>query len=70
MHGNQALRLCALGVDAAALDDMIKATGHQNAIFPSSFRRVSSRRKRSTWKDSRRNAAVVTHGGGKKLKRT
>jgi prolyl-tRNA synthetase len=35
-----------------ALDDMFKATGHRNAYFPL-FRRASSRRKRSTWRDSR-----------------
>ena len=50
-----------------ALDDMFKATGHQNAYFPlfipESFLQKEARARRGL----RAETAVVTHGGGKKL---
>ena len=50
-----------------ALDDMFKATGHQNAYFPLFIPESFLTRKRSTSRASRPRLAVVTHGGGKKL---
>ena len=50
-----------------ALDDMFKATGHQNAYFPLLIPESFLRRKPQHVEGFAPEVAVVTHGGGKKL---
>jgi prolyl-tRNA synthetase len=50
-----------------ALDDMFKATGHQNAYFPLFIPESFMRREAEHVEGFAPETAVVTHGGGKKL---
>jgi prolyl-tRNA synthetase len=50
-----------------ALDDMFKATGHQNAYFPLFIPESYLAREKEHVKGFAHEFAVVTHGGGKKL---
>jgi prolyl-tRNA synthetase len=50
-----------------ALDDMFKATGHQNAYFPLFIPESFLRREAEHVEGFAPETAVVTHGGGKKL---
>ena len=50
-----------------ALDDMFKATGHQNAYFPLLIPESFLHKEAEHVEGFAREAAVVTHGGGKKL---
>lgn len=50
-----------------ALDDMFKATGHQNAYFPLFIPESFLHREAEHVEGFAPEAAVVTHGGGKKL---
>src|SRR5881227_2610956 len=50
-----------------ALDDMFKATGHQNAYFPLFIPESFLRREAAHVEGFAPETAVVTHGGGKKL---
>jgi prolyl-tRNA synthetase len=50
-----------------ALDDMFKATGHQNAYFPLFIPESFLQREKDHVEGFAPETAVVTHGGGKKL---
>ena len=50
-----------------ALDDMFKATGHQNAYFPLLIPESFLHKEAEHVEGFAPEAAVVTHGGGKKL---
>jgi len=50
-----------------ALDDMFKATGHQNAYFPLFIPESFLQREKDHVEGFAHEFAVVTHGGGKKL---
>jgi prolyl-tRNA synthetase len=50
-----------------ALDDMFKATGHQNAYFPLLIPRSFIEREKEHVKGFAPEVAVVTHAGGKEL---
>src|ERR1700722_8791911 len=50
-----------------ALDDMFKATGHQNAYFPLFIPESFLKREAAHVEGFAPETAVVTHGGGKKL---
>jgi prolyl-tRNA synthetase len=50
-----------------ALDDMFKATGHQNAYFPLLIPESFLQREKEHVEGFAHEFAVVTHGGGKKL---
>ncbi|MEX2153377.1 MAG: proline--tRNA ligase [Gemmatimonadaceae bacterium] len=50
-----------------ALDDMFKATGHQNAYFPLLIPESFLQREKDHVEGFKHEFAVVTHGGGKKL---
>src|SRR5687767_8816564 len=50
-----------------ALDDMFKATGHQNAYFPLFIPESFLQREKEHVEGFAHEFAVVTHGGGKKL---
>lgn len=50
-----------------ALDDMFKATGHENAYFPLFIPQSFLQREASHVKGFAPEVAVVTHGGGKEL---
>ena len=50
-----------------ALDDMFKATGHQNAYFPLLIPESFLKKEAEHVEGFAPEAAVVTHGGGKKL---
>jgi len=50
-----------------ALDDMLKATGHQNAYFPMLIPMSFLEREREHVEGFAPELAVVTHGGGKEL---
>jgi prolyl-tRNA synthetase len=50
-----------------ALDDMFKATGHQNAYFPLFIPESFMRKEAEHVEGFAPETAVVTHGGGKKL---
>jgi len=50
-----------------ALDDMFKATGHKNAYFPLFIPESFLRKEAEHVEGFAPEAAVVTHGGGKKL---
>jgi prolyl-tRNA synthetase len=50
-----------------ALDDMFKATGHQNAYFPLLIPESYLQREKEHVEGFAHEFAVVTHGGGKKL---
>jgi len=50
-----------------ALDDMFKATGHQNAYFPLFIPESFLKREKEHVEGFSHEFAVVTHGGGKKL---
>ncbi|MBX9929315.1 MAG: proline--tRNA ligase [Gemmatimonadaceae bacterium] len=50
-----------------ALDDMFKATGHQNAYFPLFIPESFLKKEASHVEGFAPEVAVVTHGGGKKL---
>src|SRR5213076_1865598 len=50
-----------------ALDDMFKATGHQNAYFPLFIPESFLRKEAAHVEGFAPETAVVTHGGGKKL---
>ncbi len=50
-----------------ALDDMFKATGHQNAYFPLLIPESFLQKEKEHVEGFAHEFAVVTHGGGKKL---
>jgi prolyl-tRNA synthetase len=50
-----------------ALDDMFKATGHQNAYFPLLIPESFLQKEKDHIEGFKHEFAVVTHGGGKKL---
>ena len=50
-----------------ALDDMFKATGHQNAYFPLLIPESYLQKEKDHVEGFKHEFAVVTHGGGKKL---
>ena len=50
-----------------ALDDMFKATGHQNAYFPLFIPESFLQKEKEHVEGFKHEFAVVTHGGGKKL---
>ncbi|MEK7403102.1 MAG: proline--tRNA ligase [Gemmatimonadota bacterium] len=50
-----------------ALDDMFKATGHQNAYFPLLIPESFLQKEKDHVEGFKHEFAVVTHGGGKKL---
>ena len=50
-----------------ALDDMFKATGHQNAYFPLLIPESYLKKEAEHVEGFAPECAVVTHGGGKKL---
>ena len=50
-----------------ALDDMFKATGHQNAYFPLFIPESFLSKEKEHVEGFAHEFAVVTHGGGKKL---
>src|ERR1700694_2476139 len=50
-----------------SLDDMFKATGHQNAYFPLLIPESCPHKEAEHVKGSAPETAVVTQGGGKKL---
>jgi prolyl-tRNA synthetase len=50
-----------------ALDDMFKATGHQNAYFPLLIPENFLQKEKDHVEGFKHEFAVVTHGGGKKL---
>jgi prolyl-tRNA synthetase len=50
-----------------ALDDMFKATGHQNAYFPLFIPESFLQKEKDHVEGFKHEFAVVTHGGGKKL---
>jgi prolyl-tRNA synthetase len=61
LYGDQAVRLCDLGKNAAALDDMFKATGHVNAYFPLFVPKSFLEKEEEHAEGFAKECAVVTH---------